>query len=88
MSAISRIEGGYSETEVDGETVVMNLNSGEFFSFIDTAREIWKLIDGTRDRAALLAALADTFAAEPNEIAADLDPFLQSLAAAGLIAER
>jgi pyrroloquinoline quinone biosynthesis protein D len=88
MSAISRVEGGYSETEIDDETVVMNLNSGEFFSLTDTARAIWKLIDGRRDRAAVVAALAATFGVKPEEVAADLDPFLQSLAAAGLIAER
>ena len=88
MSVISRVEGGYSETEIDDETVVMNLNSGEFFSLTGTARAIWLLIDGTLDRDALLAELVDTFAAKPDEVAADLDPFLKSLTVAGLIAER
>jgi PqqD family protein of HPr-rel-A system len=88
MSAISRAEGAYSETEIDQEVVVMNLESGDFFSLTGTARAIWRLIDGTRDRDALLAELASEFAAAPAEIAADLDPFLEALAAAGLIVRR
>jgi pyrroloquinoline quinone biosynthesis protein D len=86
MSAIARAEGAYSETEIDDEAVVMNLASGEFFSLTGTAREIWRLIDGNRDRDALLAELAGGFDAKPAEIAADLDNFLESLAGAGLIA--
>jgi pyrroloquinoline quinone biosynthesis protein D len=85
VSTIVRAEGTYSETEIDGEVVVMSLSSGDFFSLTDTAREIWRLIDGSRDRAALLAALTAEFEADPAEIAADLDPFLDQLAAAGLI---
>jgi pyrroloquinoline quinone biosynthesis protein D len=85
MSAIARAEGHYSETEIDAEVVVMNLSSGEFFSLTGTGREIWRLIDGTRDRDSLLARLVQVFAAEPAEIAADLDQFLDQLAGAGLI---
>ena len=85
MSTFRKAEGRFSETEIDDEVVVMNLESGEFFSLTGTARAIWQLIDGTRDRGALLAELAGDFEAEQAEIAADLDPFLETLGAAGLI---
>ncbi len=85
MSGIAKAEGNFSETEIDDEVVVMNLESGEFFSLTDTARAIWRLIDGSRDRGALLAELVSEFGAEPGDIAADLDPFLDQLDAAGLI---
>lgn len=88
MTAIAKAEGRYSETEIDDEVVVMNLENGEFFSLTGTARAIWRLIDGSRGRDQLLTALAAEFAAEPAEIAADLDPFLAQLARAGLIVGR
>jgi pyrroloquinoline quinone biosynthesis protein D len=88
MIGIAKAEGEFSETEIDEEVVVMNLASGEFFSLTGTARTIWQLIDGTHDRDGLLAELACEFGAAPAEIAADLDPFLEQLAGAGLIVRR
>lgn len=87
-SGLAKAQGRFSETEIDDEIVVMNLESGEFFSLTGTAREIWQLLDGTRDRAGLLAELARSFAVQPAEIDADLDLFLDSLAGAGLIVGR
>lgn len=75
----------FSETTIDDEVVVMNLDSGDFFSLTGTAREIWLLIDGTRDRAALLAELATERQDHTLEIASDLDAFLIELTEAGLL---
>lgn len=87
MSCPTKAQGRFSETEIDEEVVVMNLDSGDFFSLTGTAREIWRLIDGSRDRAALIAALAESFDASPAQLATDLDPFLDQLHRAGLIVE-
>jgi hypothetical protein len=75
----------FSETAIDDEIVVMSLDSGDFFSLTGTARTIWQLIDGTRDRAALLVALADQYDCTEAEIAGDLDGFVAQLSQAGLI---
>lgn len=83
--AIRRKDGAYTETTIDDECVVMNLDSGDFYSLTGTGRAIWELIDGVRDRAALLDALAADFATTPDTIAADLDAFLAQLAASGLL---
>lgn len=48
----------FAETRIDDEIVIMNLASGDFFSLTDSAAAIWDLLDGSRDRAAVLAALA------------------------------
>lgn len=76
----------FSETEIDDEVVVMRLDSGEFFSLAGTAAAIWRLIDGTRDRAALVEALAAEFEADEEVIAADVDDFLAGLTEQGLVA--
>ena len=75
----------FSETTIDTETVVMSLDSGDFFSLSGTARAIWLLIDGSRDRAALVAALAGQFEVAEDAIAGEVDAFLAQLAQADLI---
>ena len=75
----------FSETEIDGEVVVMDLTRGDFFSLTSTAAAAWQLIDGTRTRASLIAALAQDYGAASETIAAEVDTFLDQLGAARLI---
>ncbi|MEZ5743138.1 MAG: PqqD family protein [Sphingomonadaceae bacterium] len=77
----------FSETRIDDEYVVMLLDTGEFLSLAGTAGAIWSLIDGTRGRDAILAALSDEYDAPEEAIAADLDEFLATLRGNGLLAE-
>ena len=76
----------FAETRIDDEIVVMNLASGDFFSLEDSAAAIWDLLDGTRDRAAVLAALSAQYDAPNADLARDLDSFLGELRSDGLIA--
>ena len=76
----------FSETAIDGEVVLLNLQDGTFFSLTGTAVLIWQLIDGSRDRAALLTELALTYGADSATMAPDLDAFLARLAKAGFLA--
>lgn len=83
--ALTKRTDRFSETAIDEEIVVMSLDSGDFFSLTGTARTIWQLIDGNRNRAALLAELASRYGCEEAEIADDLDGFVAQLSQAGLI---
>lgn len=49
--------------------------------------EVWKLCDGTRDRAALLAEIAARFEAGEEEVRESVEGFLADLAARGLVRE-
>ena len=73
------------EAEVDGEAVVMDLASGDFYSLQDSALAIWRLVDGSRDGAAILAALAREYQVAPKALASDVDAFLDQAIAAGLL---
>ena len=75
----------FSETTIDDETVVMSLDSGDFFSLSRTARAIWLLLDGTRDRAALIGALIQQYGTARESITGEVDAFLAQLDQAGLI---
>ena len=78
----------FSETAVDEEVIIMDLESGDFFSLTSTSQAIWNLIDGTRDKAALVNDLAAQFACEPAYIVADVESFIGQLSEAGLLAHR
>ena len=86
MTPISKQSDRFTETVIDDEIVIMRLDNGEFFALSGTAAAAWRLIDGKRDRASLSAALCEEFAAEPDEVAADLDDFLNQLSETGLLA--
>jgi len=83
---LTKTTGVFTETAIEDEVVVMHLGSGDFFSLTGSGAVIWRLIDGTRDRGALLAELIAQFGEDEARIAADLDAFVAQLCAAGLIA--
>ncbi len=87
-SAIGKRREAYSETEIDDETVLMQVDTGEFFSLRGTGRTIWHLIDEAPTRGALLDALATRFDAPRETLADDLDDFLRMLTDAGFLSAR
>lgn len=86
MTILAKDPARFVETVIDEETVIMLLDSGDFFSLSETGRAIWQLIDGQRDRAALLAALSAEYDVPVEVLAPDLDDFLADLRTAGLLA--
>ena len=85
MTALIKRHDRFTETAIDDEIVIMRLDNGEFFALSQSAAAIWRLIDGTRDRARLLTALGEVFDADERKIAADVDEFLRQMRAAGLL---
>lgn len=85
MSALTKLAERFVETDIDEEIIIMRLDNGELLTLSGTAASIWRLIDGSRDRPALLAALTDEFAAAETDITADADKFLLELREAGLL---
>jgi pyrroloquinoline quinone biosynthesis protein D len=85
MAALTKRIGRFTETGVDDEIIVMRLDNGEFFALSGTAAAAWRLIDGKRDRAALVAELATEFAADESRITADVDELLKRLKDSRLI---
>lgn len=87
MTAIVKDRTKFVETAIDDEIVVMQLDSGDFFSLSGSARSIWEAIDGARDEAGICAEQNAAFPdAPPREVAADVAGFLARLRSAGLLA--
>jgi hypothetical protein len=87
VSAISKRGDRFTEADIDHEIVIMRLDNGEFFSLSGTGAAIWRLIDGNRDRHALVAAAASEFDADEGKILADVDEFILRLRETGLLAD-
>lgn len=83
---LTKAAGRFSETVIDNEVVVMSLDTGDFFSLTGTARDIWDLIDGTRDAEEIVTTLAERYAMPRQSIAAELRAFVDQLTSAGLLA--
>ena len=86
MTVLAKLTDRFTETEIDDEIVVMKLDTGDFFSITGTGCVIWRLIDGSRDRAAVVAVLQAEFPAAAEVIAGDVDEFLRTLEGEGLLA--
>ena len=88
MAALAKKTDRFTETGNDQETVIMRIDSGEFFSLTGTAVVAWQLIDGKRDRTDLVAALASLFRVDQGRLEGEIDEFLDRLKSWGLIVEQ
>lgn len=85
MTIPRKLTQNFVETDVDDEVLLVDLDGGELFSLADSARAIWRLIDGKRDIEAIVAELAGSFDGARETIRADCGELLAQLASAGLI---
>lgn len=83
---IAKVQGKFVETEIDDEVVLMDLESGNFFSLAGTSLAVWRAIDGERSEDQIAAALADEYDQTLERVQADVADFLGELRDAGLIA--
>lgn len=88
IAVLTKRKDRFTEADIDQEIVIMRLDNGEFFSLSGTAAAIWRLIDGKRDRPALVAALSSEFDGDRAQIAADVDELIERLAEIGLLGGR
>lgn len=70
---------------LDGEAVLLDMDSKNYFRLNDTAAFIWKALEGNQSRDAILAGLCETFDVAAAEAATALDHLLDELVEAGLI---
>ena len=64
---------------LDGETVVLNLTSGEYHTLNATGTRAWQLIEEHGDLERVREAMAAEFDVEPERLARDLDTLVGDL---------
>jgi coenzyme PQQ biosynthesis protein PqqD len=70
---------------VDGSSVLLAPDTGEYFELEDVGDHIWQLADGRRTVAEIVAVLAEQFDAPQDTIEQDTIELLDDLAAENLI---
>ena len=86
MTALTKQQDAFVETTIGDEIVLMTLDKGEFLSLDGPAADAWRLIDGARSEADIIAALQGEYTAEPDTIATDIGDFVTELRQIGVIA--
>jgi len=72
---------------LDDEIVLLNLNTGVYFSLNSTGRRFWELLSEGVAMDAMLPRLSDEYEVEAAVLRIDIDSLVRQLAAEGLIAE-
>ena len=73
--------------ELDGEMVLLNINSGVYFGLDEIGSDIWKLLTDGADADAIVAALLENYDVERDELQGDVAAFIRQLTAKGLLRE-
>ena len=81
---ITRVS-GLLATEVDGETVLMHVEQGQYYGLARTAHVIWLLLEAPLTFEQLCAALQAKYSGQPEVIAADTRRFVEKMAVEALV---
>ena len=82
---IRKVPNTFIESEIDDETIVVSLDTGDFFALKGTGLAIWRALDAAPTRAELLEQLAENFDASHERIGDDVDAFLQEVRQKGFV---
>lgn len=75
---LSRAEDKIS-TELDGETVIMDLTTGTYSGLNEVGTTIWNLLNEPKSFSTLQTAIEEKYEVSSEECTADLTSFLQEL---------
>lgn len=85
LDATVRIPEDVVFRELDGEAVLLNLESGIYFGLDPVGTRIWQLVEEHQALRRVLAALQAEFDAPPADLEADLVRFVDQLRGKGLL---
>ena len=71
--------------ELDGETVLLNLQSERYYGLDDVGTRMWQLLAENGDVAAAFTQLLKEYAVDAGQLEADLATLIGRLAEAGLL---
>jgi len=78
-------DGAVEWREIDGEIVALDRRAGEYVAVTGSGALLWPLLVSGTTRGALAGTLAERYHVEPETAARDVDRFVDTLAARGLL---
>ena len=85
LDAAFRIPDEVIFRELDGEAVVLNLDTGIYFGLDAVGTRIWRLLEERKPLKAVLETLIDEYEAPPDRLQRDLLAFVERLDDKGLV---
>ncbi len=73
--------------QVEGSSVLLDIDSGEYFALNEVGGRVWELCDGSRSAASIAQALSAEFDVDATTALRDASELLAGLAGAGLVVE-
>ncbi len=73
--------------ELGGETVILDIHSGQYFALSEIGGQIWSLLESPCSFSSLCNQLMNEYDIEPEQCHANVSAFLQELSKHGLIEE-
>jgi hypothetical protein len=70
---------------IDHEVVIINLDSGTYYSLEGTGEQIWALLAEGSPSEAVVTALRGTYEVDPDELATAVEEFVEELLAESLV---
>jgi hypothetical protein len=78
---------GVSETEIDGELVLLDTSTGALHVLNRVGAAVWSELDGKRDVEAIIAELSNVAGADVERVRQDVMTFLDELGRGGLLSQ-
>jgi hypothetical protein len=78
---------GVSETEIEGELVLLDTTSGALHVLNPIGAAVWSELDGQRDVDTIVADLSAAAGADVDRVREDVMSFLEQLGRGGLLSE-
>lgn len=73
------------EAEIDGERVMMSIETGQYYGLDAIASRIWSLLETPQSVQAICAALISQYQVDEAQCAADVSLFLEQMIGYGVI---
>lgn len=80
-----RINKDMTHSDLEGETVILDLKSGVYYGLNETGTSIWNLIQRPQSVQEIISAILLKYKIEPERCERDVKSLLQELADNGLI---
>jgi hypothetical protein len=69
----------YLANEIDGEVVMMNIETGLYVSLNNTGKVIWDMLDTPKSIESLINLLVDTYKITHEQCTTDVVPFIEQM---------
>ena len=72
-------------TEIDGETILLDIESENYFGFDSVGSDIWRLLKKGKTLQQVYDSLLEMYEVDPKMLRTDLLEFVDKLAESGLV---